>query len=128
MRQLVLGTFALAVVGGCASTPVRDFHADYAKVSSRSVKIDGYPPFNVAELREQKRLKVELNLLAQTFGAMLDPTVLLGLSDGIPPSWAHQAAARAYLAESGRPACAVTDAAVSPNGREFDFRYACPGA
>src|SRR5262245_9384634 len=116
---------ALLVVAGCATTPVRDFAADYQKAASQSVKVDGYPPFRVAELRDQRRLKVELNILAQAFGSLGDPLVLLGVSNGIPPVSAHRAAAQAYLAETGRASCSATDAAASPDGREFEFRYMC---
>jgi hypothetical protein len=124
--KFVVAALALACLSACASSlPVRDFRADYDRAARRSVKIDGYPPFNVLELREQRRLKVALNVLAQTFGALVDPLQMLGVSDGIPPASAHQAAAQAYLAETARPGCAIVDAAVSPNGREFEFRYTC---
>jgi hypothetical protein len=119
---------ALASLAACASSlPVRNFGDDYGRASRNSVKIEGYPPFSVLELREQRRLKVALNVLAQTFGGLVDPLILLGVSDGIPPASAHRAAAQAYLAEAGRTSCAIVDAAVSPGGREFEFRYQCPG-
>jgi hypothetical protein len=121
----VLAAVAAVAIAGCASTPVRDFQADYQRTSTQSVKIDGYPPFRVAELREQRRLKVELNVLAQAFGSLGNPLVLLGVSSGIPPESAHRSAALVYLAESGRAACSLVDGAVSPSGREFEFRYAC---
>jgi hypothetical protein len=113
------------MLAGCASLPVRDFRPDYERAASRSVKIEGYAPFVVFELKEQRRLQVRLNLLAQAFGWANDPLVLMGVSDGIPPRAAHEAAARQYLAETGRPACTVTVTAVSPSGREFEFSYRC---
>jgi hypothetical protein len=117
---------ALGLLVGCASSlPAQDFRSAYQNAAGRSVKIEGYPPFNVAELRDQRRLKVELNILAQAFGGLADPLVLLGFTDGIPPASAHRAAARAYMAETGRPSCNVADAAVLPNGRAFEFRYDC---
>jgi hypothetical protein len=126
--RFAVAALALASLAACASSlPVRNFGGDYDRASRNSVKIDGYPPFSVLELREQRRLKVALNVLAQTFGSLVDPLILLGVSDGIPPASAHQAAAQAYLVENGRPGCAIVDAAVSPNGREFEFRYACRG-
>jgi hypothetical protein len=117
---------ALASLAACASSlPVRDFNADFDRAERRSVKVDGYPPFNVLDLKDQRRLKVTLNVLAQAFGSLGDPLVLLGVSNGIPPQSAHQAAARAYLAETGRPSCTVEPAAISPSGREYEFRYTC---
>ena len=118
---------AIVIVAGCSSLPTREFRSDYQRASRQSVKIDGYPPFGIAELRDQKRLKVELNVLAQVFGSVTNPLVLMGVSDGIPSASAHRSAAQAYLVETGRPSCAITDAAVSPDGREFEFRYSCPG-
>jgi hypothetical protein len=105
---------------------VRDFRSDYQRTSPSYVKIEGYAPFRVAELRDQQRIQVELNLLAQTFGVLVDPVVLLGLSNGIPSASAHEAAAQAHLANTGRSSCSIVDAAVSPNGRQFEFRYTCP--
>jgi hypothetical protein len=125
---ILIAALVLVTLAGCASLPVRGFRADYQKASGRSVKIEGYPPFNVAELREQQRLKVELNALAQAFGWVADPLALLGVSSGIPPASAHEAAARTYLAETGRRSCSVSDGAVSPSGREFEFRYNCTRA
>jgi hypothetical protein len=115
----------LLIGSGCSSVPVRDFRADYQKASSRSVKIDGYPPFNVSELPGQRRLKVELNTLAQVFGSIADPLVLMGISDGIPSASVHETAALTYLAETGRPSCKILDTATSPTGREFEFQFAC---
>jgi len=68
-----------------------------------------------------------LNVLAQVFGSVTNPLVLMGVSDGIPSASAHRSAAQAYLVETGRLSCAITDAAVSPDGREFEFHYSCPG-
>src|SRR6187402_3749604 len=96
--RFAVAALALASLAACASSlPVRNFGGDYDRASRNSVKIDGYPPFSVLELREQRRLKVALNVLAQTFGSLVDPLILLGVSDGIPPASAHQAAAQAYL-------------------------------
>ncbi|MCC6890901.1 MAG: hypothetical protein IT536_20430 [Hyphomicrobiales bacterium] len=128
-RRLVFGSLGLLAVAlaGCASSlPVRNFAADYQRASSQSVRVVGYAPFRVAELRSERRLKVELNSLAQAFAGLVDPLVMLGVSDGIPPLSAHQAAAQAFLAETGRPSCTVTASAVLPNGRAFEFQYACP--
>ena len=120
-----IGMLLLLIESGCSSVPVRDFRADYQKASSRSVKVDGYPPFSVSELPAQRRLKVELNMLAQAFGSIADPMVLMGVSNGIPSASVHEAAALAYLAETGRPSCRTFEAATSPTGREFEFQYAC---
>ena len=125
LKTFLVSAFTLLLLAGCASTPVRDFRGDYQKTSSRWVRIDGHPPFNVAELRDRRRLKVELNILAQAFGGLVDPFVLLGVSNGIPPVGAHEAAARQYLAETGRSSCSIVDAAVLPNGREYEFRFSC---
>jgi hypothetical protein len=116
---------ALSLAACASSLPVRDFRSDYDRAERRSVKVDGYPPFNVLELKERRRLKVALNILAQAFGGLGDPLVLMGLSDGIPPMAAHRAAARAYLAETRRPSCTVEAAAISSSGREYEFQYAC---
>src|SRR5262249_43161880 len=98
---------------------------DYERAPSRDVKIEGYAPFVVYELKAQRRLLVRLNVLAQAFGWMSNPAVLLGVSDGIPSRSAHEAAARQYLAETGRGSCSVSGVAVTPNGREFEFAYTC---
>ena len=91
-----------------ASLPVRDFRTDYDRARSRqSVTVAGYPPFRVLELREQRRIKVEVNVLHQAFGGLVDPLILLSITDGIPPLSAHQAAAQAYLAETWRQGCTV---------------------
>ena len=113
----------------CASSlPVRDFRADYERAKSRqSVKVAGYPSFGVLELRDQRRIKVEVNVLHQAFGGHGQSSHLLGITDGIPPLSAHQAAAQAYLAETWRPGCAVEPVAVTPNGRAYEFRYSCQG-
>jgi hypothetical protein len=124
--SLLPAVLALGMLAGCASSlPVRDFRADYQRASGGSVKIEGYPPFTIYELKEQRRLQVYQNVLAQVFRGALDPVQWIGLSDGIPPQSAHEAAARQYLAESGRGACAVAGSAISPNGREFEFTYTC---
>lgn len=124
-----MAAVALTSLAGCASSlPVRDFRSDYDRAERRSIKVDGYPPFNVLELREQRRIKVALNFLAQTFGGLADPFILMGLSDGIPPLAAHRAAAQAYLVETGRLSCTVEATAISPGGRDYEFRYACGAA
>jgi hypothetical protein len=106
--------------------PSRDFRADYDRAKSRqSVTVAGYPPFHVLELREQRRIKVEVNALHQTFGGLVNPLILLSLTDGIPPLSAHQAAAQTYLAETWRQGCAVEPVAITPNGRAYEFRYTC---
>ena len=124
-KPFLISAFALLLLAGCVSTPVRDFRGDYQKSASRWVRIDGYPPFNVAELRGQRRLKVEKNIIAQMASALVDPFVMFGVSDGIPPVHVHEAAARAYLHETGRANCSLADAAMSPNGREYEFRFRC---
>jgi hypothetical protein len=117
---------ALGTLAGCAtSLPVRDFRLEYERAPRRDIKVEGYAPFVVSELREQRRLQVRLNLLAQAFGWAADPLQLIGVSDGIPSQSAHEAAARQYLAETGRAACPVTGVAVTPSRREFEFAYAC---
>jgi hypothetical protein len=125
LKALTIAALAVLTLAGCASTPVREFRGDYQKASPRWVRIVGYAPFVVAELRDQRRLKVELNILAQAFGGLVDPFVLLGVSSGIPSVGAHEAAARAYLVETGRSSCSIVEAAVSPNGREYEFRFTC---
>jgi hypothetical protein len=124
-----IAVFALVFLSACAaSLPVRDFRTDYDRAKSRqSVTVAGYPPFRVLELREQRRIKVEVNVLHQAFGGMVNPLILLSITDGIPPLSAHQAAAQAYLAETWRPGCAVEPVAVTPNGRAYEFRYSCQG-
>jgi hypothetical protein len=124
--HVATAVLAVLVLGGCASLPTRNFQADYERAPHRStVRVEGYAPFGVAELRDQQRLRVELNAFAQAFGGLADPLVLVGISSGIPPASAHEAAARAYLAQTGRPSCSVHDGAVSPNGRQYEFRYTC---
>lgn len=124
-----MAALVLASLTACASSlPVRDFRADYEKTTSRSyVRVPGHAPFRVLELRGQQRLQVTLNVLAQAFGSLGDPLVLLGITNGIPPVSAHQQAAQAYLRESGRSGCSVEPVAVTPSGRAFEFRYTCPG-
>lgn len=126
----VTALLALTLLTACASSlPVRDFRADYERAKSRSyVRVPGHPPFRVLELREQRRIQVHLNVLAQAFGHLVDPLVLLGVTDGIPSVLAHQQAAQAYLTESGRSGCSVEPVAVAPGGRAFEFRYSCPNA
>jgi hypothetical protein len=124
MHRLFLLAVSVALAG-CASLPVRDFRADYERAPSQQVKIDGYPPFVVSELRDRRRLQVQLNVLAQAFSWASNPLVLAGLSDGIPSQSAHAAAARHYLVETGRPSCTVSGAAITPNGRAYEFTYAC---
>jgi hypothetical protein len=123
-----IAVFALAFLSACASSlPVRDFRADFERASVRSttIKIEGYPSFGVAELRDQRRLRVMVLPFA-AFGQLLtDPLIWMGVSDGIPPLSAHHAAARAFLAETGRSGCAVEPVAVTPSGRAFEFRYSC---
>jgi hypothetical protein len=117
-----------AFLSACASSlPVRDFRADFERASVRStIKIEGYPSFGVAELRDQRRLRVMVLPFA-AFGQLLtDPLIWMGVSDGIPPLSAHHAAARAFLTETGRSACAVEPVSVTPSGRAFEFRYSCP--
>jgi hypothetical protein len=130
MRTHIIGFgLALSLLASCATLPVRDFAGDYQRASGRRhVIVAGYAPFNIVELRAQRRLKVQLNVLAHAFGWVGNPLILLGITDGIPPAAAHQEAARTYLVETGRPSCSIIDAAVSPSGREFEFRYHCPGA
>ena len=125
--RALIAVSALALLSACAaSLPVRDFRTDYDRAKSRqSVTVAGYPPFRVLELREQRRIKVEVNVLHQAFGGLVNPLILLSLTDGIPPLSAHQAAAQAYLADTWRPGCAVEPVAVTPNGRAFEFRYSC---
>jgi hypothetical protein len=114
------------MLAGCGySLPVRDFRPDYGKEWSTSVKIEGYPPFAVYELKQQRRLQVRLNMLAQVFGGVFDPVQWVGLSDGIPSQSAHEAAARQYLADTGRTSCTVAGSAIAPGGREFEFTYSC---
>ena len=126
IRGLIV-VLALTLLTACAaSLPVRDFRTDYDRAKSRqSVTVAGYPPFRVLELREQRRIKVEVNVLHQAFGGLVNPLILLSITDGIPPLSAHQAAAQAYLADTWRPGCAVEPVAVTPNGRAFEFRYSC---
>ncbi len=71
---------------------------------------------------------MRLNLLAQAFGWAADPLQLLGVKSAIPPQSAHETAARQYLAETGRGTCAVTGAAITPSGREFEFDLRLPVA
>jgi hypothetical protein len=127
MRRTFLPVvLALGMLAGCGSSlPVRDFRPDYGKEWSTSVKIEGYPPFAVYELKQQRRLQVRLNMLAQVFGGVFDPVQWVGLSDGIPSQSAHEAAARQYLADTGRTSCSVVGSAISPGGREFEFTYSC---
>ena len=124
--MLLPAVLALGALAGCASLPVRDFRLEYERAPRRDVKIEGYARFVVYELREQRRLQVRLNELAQAFGWIADPLQWVGVSDGIPSQSAHDAAARQYLAETGRASCSVTGAAVTPSGREFEFAYTCP--
>jgi hypothetical protein len=125
--RALIAVLALAFLSACAaSLPVRDFRTDYDRAKSRqSVTVAGYPPFRVLELRQQRRIKVEVNVLHQAFGGLVNPLILLSITDGIPPLSAHQAAAQAYLAETWRPGCAVEPVAVTPNGRAYEFRYNC---
>jgi hypothetical protein len=127
MRRTFLPiVLALGMLAGCGSSlPVRDFRPDYGKEWSTSVKIEGYPPFAVYELKQQRRLQVRLNMLAQVFGGVFDPVQWVGLSDGIPSQSAHEAAARQYLADTGRTSCTVAGSAIAPGGREFEFTYSC---
>ena len=60
MRTALLITMLSGILASCASLPVRDFRADYQKASGRWVNVAGYAPFNVAELRNQRRIKVQL--------------------------------------------------------------------
>jgi len=123
----LIAVLALTSLTACAaSLPVRDFRTDYDRAKSRqSVTVAGYPPFRVLELRAQRRIKVEVNVLHQAFGGLVNPLILLSVTDGIPPLSAHQAAAQAYLADTWRPGCAVEPVAVTPSGREFEFQYSC---
>ena len=57
LKPLTTAALALLTLAGCASTPVREFRGDYQKAPSRWVKIDGHPPFVVAELRERRLLR-----------------------------------------------------------------------
>lgn len=126
--RLLIGFLAGFMLAGCASSlPERDFRADYQRATGQHVRIEGYAPFAVDELRAQRRLRVQLNVLAQAFGWASDPLVLLGITSGIPPLAAHRAAAQRYLADTGRPSCTAYDSAVMPNGRAFEFRYSCSG-
>ena len=125
--MLLPAVLALAALAGCASSlPVRDFRLDYERAPRGDIKVEGHAPFVVAELREQRRLQVRLNLLAQAFGWVKDPFQLIGVSDGIPSQSVHENAAQQYLAETGRASCAVAGLAVTPSGREFEFAYTCP--
>lgn len=125
-RTLLPAVLAFGMLAGCGSSlPVRDFRPDYGREWSTSVKIEGHPPFAVYELKAQRRLQVRLNMLAQAFGWAGDPLQLLGVSDGIPSQSAHEAAARQYLADTGRTSCSVAGSAISPSGREFEFTYTC---
>ena len=62
-----IAILALTLLTACASSlPVRDFRADFARPSARStIKIEGYPSFGVADLRQQRRLRVEVLPLAE---------------------------------------------------------------
>jgi hypothetical protein len=123
----LIAVVALTSLTACASSlPVRDFRADFERPSARStIKIEGYPSFGVAELREQRRLRVEVLPLAAFGQVLTNPLIWMGVTDGIPPLSAHHAAARAYLAETGRAGCTVEPVAVTPSGRAFEFRYSC---
>jgi len=122
-----IALFAFTLLTACASSlPVRDFRADFERPSARStIKIEGYPSFGVAELRNQRRLRVEVLPFAALGQLMTDPLIWIGVSDGIPSLSAHHAAARAFLAETGRSGCTVEPVAVAPGGRVFEFRYSC---
>jgi hypothetical protein len=128
IRGLII-VAALTLLTACASSlPVRDFRADFERPSARStIKIEGYPSFGVAELRNQRRLRVEVLPLAALGQVLTNPFIWVGVTDGIPSLSAHQAAARAFLAETGRGACTLEPVAVTPSGREFEFRYSCQG-
>ena len=123
----LIAVVALTSLTACASSlPVRDFRADFERASARStIKVEGYPSFGIAELREQRRLRVEVLPLAALGRVLTDPLIWMGVSDGIPPLSAHHAAARVYLAETGRSGCTVEPIAVTPSGRAFEFRYNC---
>ena len=126
-RTLLPAVLALGTLAGCASSlPVREFRGEYERAPKHDVKIEGHAPFVVYELREQRRLQVRLNLVAQAFGWVGDPLQMIGVSDGIPSQSAHEAAARQYLAETGRAACSVAGTAITPSRREFEFAYTCP--
>jgi len=124
-----IALFAFTLLTACASSlPVRDFRADFERPSARStIKIEGYPSFSVAELRGQRRIRVELLPLAALGQVLTDPLIWIGVSDGIPSLSAHEAAARASLAQTGRSGCTVQAVAVTPSGRQFEFRYSCQG-
>jgi hypothetical protein len=81
----LIAVLALTSLTACAaSLPVRDFRTDYDRAKSRqSVTVAGYPPFRVLELREQRRIKVEVNVLHQAFGGLVNPLILLSVTDGI---------------------------------------------
>ena len=125
----LIAVVAFTLLTACASSlPVRDFRADFERAAARStIKVEGYPSFGVAELRQQRRLRVEVLPLAAVGQVLTDPLIWLGVTDGIPPLSAHQTAARAFLAQTGRSGCTVEPVAVTPSGREFEFRYSCQG-
>lgn len=124
-----IAVLAFMSLTACASSlPVHDFRADFERPSARStIKIEGYPSFGVTELRQQRRLRVEVLPFAALGQVLTDPLIWMGVSDGIPSVSAHQAAARAFLVETGRAGCAVEPVAVAPGGRVFEFRYSCQG-
>ncbi len=124
--RLFLPTIFAACLAACHSPVVREFRPDYERALRTSVKIDGYAPFSILEPTGQKRVQVSLNTLAQVFAPLTSATVLLGFSNGIPPASAHRAAALAHLVETGRQGCTLGEEAVSPTGREYEFRYSCP--
>jgi hypothetical protein len=117
----------LTLLTACASSlPVRDFRADFERPTARStIKVEGHPSFGVAELRQQRRLRVMVLPLAAVGRILTDPLIWIGVSDGIPSLSAHQQAAQAYLVQSGRAGCSVEPVAVTPSGHEFEFRYQC---
>jgi hypothetical protein len=122
-----IAVLALTLLTACASSlPVRDFRADYERAPTRrTIKVAGYPSFSVAELRPQRRLRVMVLPLAALGRVLADPLIWVGVSDGIPSLSAHETAARAFLAETGRAGCTVAPVAVTPSGHEFEFRYSC---
>lgn len=111
-----------AVLSGCATTRVRDFAADYQPVWSASTT--QYPNFSVYDLPAQNRLMVRLGLVSAMASA-LNAGFTLGFGGGTPSQAEHEAAAAAFLAESGRGPCRINDASIEPKGASYEFRYAC---
>lgn len=113
--------FALLLLGGC-SAGLKYVMDEYSGMQPHQVAMPD-DTYRVFDKPQASRMMVTSSLssaAAQGFGRGL----VFGAIDTTPPKPLFEAAARAYLAETGRASCRITDAYILVQP-QFEVRYDC---